>query len=133
ISYKVDDEVMMTMFDVINDHLPVYLTEQDYVTIDSLIAPGVINQTLRRNIQTLTSPAGIAFKNMISNDPVGISFIALRKLRQLQYDENFELYDNAVITKDHKTLLLFITPVYPPNNTGKNAFFLKGLDSLIAL
>src|SRR5690606_27133312 len=66
-------------------------------------------------------------------DPVGISFIALRKLRQLQYDENFELYDNAVITTDHKTLLLFITPVYPPNNTGKNAFFLKGLDSLIAL
>jgi 1-acyl-sn-glycerol-3-phosphate acyltransferase len=132
ISYKVDDEVTMAMFDVINEHLPVYLTEQDYLTIDSLIAPDAIGQTLQRNIQTLTSPAGIAFKNMISNDPVGISFIALKKLQQLQYDENFELYDNAVITKDHKNLLLFITPVYPPNNTGKNAFFLKGLDSLVA-
>lgn len=133
ISYKVDDEVTMAMFNVINEHLPVYLTAQDYAAIDSLIAPGVINQTLRRNIQTLTSPAGIVFKNLISNDPVGISFIALKKLRQLQYDENFELYDNAVITKDHKTLLLFITPAYPPNNTGKNAFFLKELDSLVAL
>ena len=133
INYKVDDELTMGMFDVINEHLPVYLTEQDYVAIDSLITPVIINQTLRRNIQILTSPAGIAFKNMISNDPVGISFIALRKLRQLQYDENFELYDNAVITTDHKNLLFFITPVYPPNNTGKNAFFLKGLDSLITL
>ena len=132
ISYKVDDEVTMAMFDVINEHLPVYLTEQDYLTIDSLITPDVIGQTLQRNIQTLTSPAGIAFKNMISNDPVGISFIALKKLQQLQYDENFELYDNAVITKDHKNLLLFITPVYSPNNTGKNAFFLKGLDSVMA-
>ncbi|HRQ50003.1 MAG TPA: glycerol acyltransferase, partial [Agriterribacter sp.] len=132
ISYKVDDEVTLAMFDVINEHLPVYLTEQDYLAIDSLITPDVINQTLQQNIQTLTSPAGIAFKNMISNDPVGISFIALKKLQQLQYDENFELYDNAVVTRDHKNLLLFITPAYPPNNTGENALFLKGLDSLIA-
>ncbi|HRO47623.1 1-acyl-sn-glycerol-3-phosphate acyltransferase [Agriterribacter sp.] len=131
ISYKVDDEVTMAMFDVINAHLPVYLTENDYHTIDSLTAPDAVKQTLARNIQTLSAPAGLAFKNMISNDPVGISFIALKKLQQLQYDENFELYDNAVITKDHKNLLLFITPQYPPNNTGKNALFLKGLDSLI--
>ena len=27
--------------------------------------------------------------------------------------------------------MLFITPAYPPNNTGKNALLLKGLDSLI--
>ena len=33
---------------------------------------------------------------MISNDPVGISFLGLKKLQQLQYDENFELYDNYV-------------------------------------
>ena len=66
ISYKVDDEVTMAMFDVINEHLPIYLTEQDYLIIDSLITPNVIGQTLQRNIQTLTSPAGIAFKNMIS-------------------------------------------------------------------
>ncbi|HTN08451.1 1-acyl-sn-glycerol-3-phosphate acyltransferase [Agriterribacter sp.] len=131
ISYKVDDEVTMAMFDVINAHLPVYLTENDYHAIDSLIAPDAVKQTLERNIQILSSPAGLAFKNMISNDPVGISFIALKKLQQLQYDENFELYDNAVITKDHKTLLFFITPAYPPNNTGKNALFLEGLDSLV--
>ena len=131
ISYKADDEVTMAMFDVINAHLPVYLTEDDYHTIDSLINPNAVKQTLERNIQTLSSPAGLAFKNMISNDPVGISFIALKKLQQLQYDENFELYDNAVITKDHKNLLFFITPAYPPDNTGKNAVFLEGLDSLI--
>ena len=59
------------------------------------------------------------------------SFIGLKKLQQLQYDENFELYDNYVVTKDHKHLLIFITPAYPPNNTGKNALLLKGIDSII--
>ena len=52
----------------------------------------------------------------------------VKKIQQLQYDENFELYDNYVVAKDQKHLLLFITPAYPPNNTGKNAEMLKLLD-----
>lgn len=131
INYKADDEITLDLFHIISEHLPVYLTENDYAVIDSLIAPETIRHTLQRNISTLSSPAGLAFKNMISNDPAGISFIALRKLQQLQYDENFELYDNAILTKDHKYLLFFITPRFPANNTGRNIEFLKGLDSLI--
>lgn len=133
INYKADDELTLELFDIIYEHLPVYFTENDYHAIDSLIVPETLRQTLERNIRTLSSPAGLAFKNMISNDPAGISFIALKKLQQLQYDENFELYDNAVLTKDHKYLLFFITPRFPPNNTGQNIHFLKGLDSLITI
>jgi poly(A) polymerase Pap1 len=58
---------------------------------------------------------------MLSKDPVGISFIGLKKIQQLQYDDNFELYDSYIITKDQKHLLIFITPAFPSNNTGKNA------------
>ncbi|MFT3750866.1 MAG: 1-acyl-sn-glycerol-3-phosphate acyltransferase [Agriterribacter sp.] len=132
INYRVDDDMTSTLFDVVNEHLPVYFTPQDYQTIDSLIQPGTLKATLEHNLQILTSPAGFALKNIIAGDPSGISFIALKKLQQLQYDENFELYDNYVMTKDQKTLLLFITPAYPPNNTGKNQLFLSGLDSITA-
>ncbi len=131
INYKVDDEVAMNLFGTVSDHLPVYLNDKDYTVIDSLIAPAKIKETLEQNLRTLTSPAGIALKSMISKDPVGISFLGLKKIQQLQYDENFELYDNYIVTKDMKHLMLFITPAYPPNNTGKNALLLKGLDSII--
>ncbi len=103
----------LTMLNMVQDHLPVYLTEKDYGEIDSLIQQDVLKQTLRKNLQTLTSPAGFALKNIIAKDPVGVSFIALKRLQQLQYDENFELYDNCVMTKDQKTLLFFITPAIP--------------------
>lgn len=131
INYKADDGTTLDLFHIINEHLPIYFTENDYSVIDSLIAPETIRHTLERNISILSSPAGLAFKNMISNDPTGISFIALKKLQQLQYDENFDLFDNAVLTKDHKYLLFFITPRFPPNNTGQNIRFLNRLDSLI--
>ncbi|MES2774225.1 MAG: 1-acyl-sn-glycerol-3-phosphate acyltransferase [Bacteroidota bacterium] len=128
---KVDDGLAMELFGTINEHLPIYLDEKDYRSIDSLITPGQLRSTLEQNFRTLTSPAGMALKSMISNDPVGISFLALKKLQQLQYDENFELYDNYVVTKDQKHLLLFIEPAFPPNNTGKNALLLEGLDSVM--
>ncbi|MBC8033326.1 MAG: glycerol acyltransferase, partial [Chitinophagaceae bacterium] len=131
INDKVDDEVALRMFTVIRERLPVYLTEKDYIAIDSLIAPGTVKTSLQQNFRTLTSPSGMILKEMISNDPVGISFIGLKKLQQLQYDENFELYNNYVVTRDHKTLLLFITPAFPPSNTGENKILLNGLDSII--
>jgi uncharacterized protein len=130
INDKVDDSFTTDLFSTITDHLPVYLDEQDYKTIDTLITPEKIKETLARDFRTLASPAGIAMKNMISNDPVGISFLGLKKMQQLQYDDNYELYDNYIVTKDHKHLLLFITPAYPPNNTGKNEKLLNGIDAV---
>jgi len=130
-AFKVDGEVVLNLFETISDRLPIYLTDGDYGTIDSLIKPETVKTTLQNDVRTLSSPAGIAQKKMISNDPVGISFIGLKKLEQLQYDKSFELYDDYVVTADHKNLMMFITPMYPPNNTGKNAFFLQGLDSIL--
>ncbi len=130
INDRVDDSFTMDLFNTISSHLPVYLDERDYRSIDTLIMPEKIKETLERDFRMLTSPAGIALKNMISDDPVGISYLGLKKMQQLQYDDNFELYDNYVVTKDHKHLLLFITPAYPPDNTGKNASLLNGIDAI---
>ncbi len=131
INYKVDDDLTLELFGTINEYLPVFLEEKDYRQIDSLITPARVKETLEQNLRTLSSPAGFGLKDMISKDPVGISFLGLKKLQQLQYDENFELYDNYILTKDRKHLMLFITPAFPPANTGKNALLLQGLDSII--
>src|SRR5688572_12044069 len=131
INYKVEDSLALGLFATVKDHLPIYLAEEDYASIDSLIDPGKIKETVQQNFRTLTSPAGFALKNMISDDPVGISFLAFRKLQQLQYDENFELYDGYILTKDQRHLLFFIQPAFPPNNTGKNALLIDGIDNIV--
>ncbi len=132
IHYKVDDDFTMELFQTIQDHLPVFLSEKDFSTIDTLTGTAKIKPALEQDIRLLSSPSGVALKSIIANDPVGISFIALKKLQQLQYDDNFELYDNYIVTKDHRHLLLFVTPVYPAGNTGKNIGMFQQLDSSIA-
>ncbi len=127
---RANDSLVLQMFGSINEHLPIYLDEKDYAAIDTLTEPATLQKTLQNNIRTLGSPAGIALKSMIVKDPVGISFLGLKKLQRLQYDDNFELYDSYVVTKNQQHLMLFITPAYPPNNTGKNQTLLQGIDTI---
>ncbi|MBK6989171.1 MAG: hypothetical protein IPH33_13675 [Bacteroidetes bacterium] len=127
INYKVDDQQVLDIMNVISEHLPLYLDEKDYKSIDSLINPKQIEKTLEQDYRTLSTPVGIGLKKMISKDPVGITFIALNKLKQIQYDENFELYDNCILTKDQKYLILIIDPVYRPADTKRIIYFCKAL------
>jgi 1-acyl-sn-glycerol-3-phosphate acyltransferase len=122
---KVEDSTVMNMMQVIQDHLPLFLEADDYRTIDSLIAPERLQQTLQSNYHTLISPAGLVLKKVIQADPVGMSWIGIRKMQQLQLDEQYALYDGYIMTKDQRHLLMFITPAYPPNATGKNTRFLQ--------
>jgi 1-acyl-sn-glycerol-3-phosphate acyltransferase len=128
---QAEDGTILDLMQVIQDHLPVFLEESDYHSIDSLIAPTQLQQTLENNYRTIISPAGLVLKKMIQADPVGISWLGIKKLQQLQYDEQFELYDGYILTKDHRHLMVFITPANPPTATKINAVFLQGLDSII--
>lgn len=129
IQAQVEDAAVLDLMQVIQDHLPVFLEVKDYKTIDSLIMPERLQQTLESNYRTLISPTGLVVKKVISADPVGMSWLGIKKLQHLQYDEQFELYDGFIMTRDHRHLMMFITPAYPPGATGKNAVFLKKLQA----
>lgn len=129
---QTDDGMMMGFLQTVQANLPVFLEEKDYKTLDSLTMPERLQQTMQSNYNTLISPAGLVFKQMIQADPVGISWLGVKKLERLQVDDQFELYEGYVMSKDHRNLILFITPAHPPNETGKNKIFLNGLDDLIS-
>jgi uncharacterized protein len=129
---KIDDAGMLEILNSVQSNLPIYLTDEDYQHLDSLALPEVAQKILLQNYKQLISPSGMVMKNVIVKDPLGISFPVLKRLQHLQYDENFELYENYILTKDHRHLLFFIEPVYPANETRRNAQFQKELNELIA-
>ncbi len=131
ITSRVDDEKILDVFAAVHEYLPVFLTDNDYTKLDSLTRPGNVRQILEESYRQLISPAGFAFKKIIVKDPLGFSFLALKKLQQLQYDENFELYDNYIVTRDHRHLIFFIQPTFPPSETGNNSVFISGLNTIV--
>jgi uncharacterized protein len=132
IQSEVDDSQLLEVVQSIQSSLPIFLEESDYAEIDSLITPANIKARLAANYRQLISPSGIVTKNIIVNDPLGISFIVLKKLQNLQFDQNVEVYQNYLISKDHRHLLFFIESKYKSGETGKNTELLEKLDEVVA-
>lgn len=131
LSTQIDDDKVLNLFTTIYEHLPIFLEDEDYTKLDSIRRPDNAARVLETNYRQLISPAGVVVKKIIVKDPLGFSFLALSKLKQLQYDENFELYDGYVVTKDHRHLVFFVTPTYPPSDTWHNSRFVDQLNGLI--
>lgn len=127
---QVEDATVMNLMQLIQQNLPLFLEEKDYARINELTRPDTLQKSLVYDYNTLISPTGLVLKRMIQSDPVGISWIGVKKLQQLQADDQFELYDNFIMTKDHRHLMIFITPANPPTATKVNTRFLAGLDHL---
>ncbi len=130
IRYRIDESFTYQLFETIQQHLPVFLNEADYEKIDTLLQPGEITRSVSRAGSILSIPSTTPIKNVVLNDPSGISFIALKKLQRLQYEDNITLHGNHFLTKDKKTLLFFITPAFEAGNTGKNQQFFSLVDAI---
>ena len=131
ITGKLNDSAMSKVMDIFYTNLPIFLSKSDYVKIDSLIAEKSIKYSLEKNYRTLLSPSGFVLKKFIKRDPVGISAIVFDKLKQLQFDTTYEIYDGYIFTKGRKNLLLFMNPVFSSNKTSENTLFFEQLDKLI--
>src|SRR6185369_10290693 len=85
ITSRVDEEKVFKMINTVHDHLPVFLDDQDYIQLDSLLKPKNTRRTILENYNQLVSPVGVGIKKIIIQDPLGFSFLALRKLSGIQY------------------------------------------------
>jgi len=128
---KVNDSLFPELMTIVANHLPIFLEPADYSLMDSLKSPEKIKEALSRDKQTLISHSGMFVKDWISRDPLGIANPAFKKIRQIQYDENFDLYEGHIVSRDGRYMLVFINPLFPADNTGMNSELLKGMDGLI--
>lgn len=127
---KVNDDDLLRTMGFVYENLPLFLDKEDYKTIVGKLQNDSIFAITEANYRTLISPSGIVSKDMILKDPLGLSFIALKKLRQLGVTDDFFLKDGFLVSKDEKNILLFITPKFSSSETAENAKFADQLYSL---
>ena len=131
VNAKVSDEMMYSLYNTFLNNLPLFLESTDYITLDHLITPEKLDTTLQKNYRHLLSPASLVMKKNILQDPIGITPYALKRMQRLQLDDQFELDQGYIFTKDKKHLLFFIVPAMKSNETEKNTKFLTALDSIM--
>jgi 1-acyl-sn-glycerol-3-phosphate acyltransferase len=99
--------------------------------LDTLLQPDKIKSTLEANRRILLSPASVVYKQMVAQDPAAISRLVWAKLRQLQFDPNYEPYNGYIFSKNQQRLTFFVKPKYKASETGKNSHFFDQLNKLV--
>ncbi|RAR71541.1 1-acyl-sn-glycerol-3-phosphate acyltransferase [Flavobacterium aciduliphilum] len=127
---KLDEKNIQETFGFVYENLPLFLDKNDYDAIKKKINNDSIAKIVETDYKSLIAPTGIVSKDFILKDPLGISFIALKKMQQLSVGDDFELQNGFVLTKDKKKLLLFLTPKMAANETDKNTFFIEKLNQI---
>ncbi len=127
---KIEEENIQETFDFVYANLPLFLDQKDYAIIESKLHKDSIKASVARSYKSIISPTGLVSKDFILQDPLGISFIALKKMQQLSVGDDFEFHNGFVLTKNKQNLLLFVTPKLETNETDKNTKFIKDLEQI---
>ncbi|WP_018345145.1 MMPL family transporter [Cytophaga aurantiaca] len=128
IRYRIDEERMSGIYDLIYSNLPIYLTAQDYKRIDSITTDTAVKKIIEQDYHKLISPASVVLKQYVLKDPLSISSSAFSKLQGMQAEDNYTLHNGYIFRKDKKTLVVFLTPLYPGSNTEVNGVLIDGID-----
>ncbi len=127
---KVNDNEISETFDFVNQNLPLFLNENDYKEIERKLQKDSIAKQVENNYIALVSPTSLVTKDFIKKDPLGITFLGIKKLNALNISKDFKLEDNYIVTKDGKNLLLFIDPKNKSNDTKNNEAFITQLNEI---
>ncbi len=119
---RLDEDRIAETVDFVYNHLPLFLSEQDYRALDRKIQDSV-GAVVEGNFKSLVSPSGLVTRDLILQDPLGMSFLGLRKLQQLNLGDEFTLENGYIFTRDKQKLLLFLTPRLPSTETDRNTAF----------
>ncbi|MEG0517935.1 MAG: methyltransferase domain-containing protein [Bacteroidales bacterium] len=107
---RIDDGVMEKMSQYIYNNLPLFLTGEDYIRLDSLTTPKGIESAMERNYNNLLSAAGGFMDEYIYTDPLGISAPLFAGLQDMGNGINYKIIDSYLFSKDSSTLFMFLQP-----------------------
>ena len=112
--------------------LPYLLEPADYQRMDSLLQqPDFIPSRLREVKERLLMPMGMGsmVENEITHDPLGLFSPVVSLMRDTTMLSRFDIYDDCLLTSDHRCALILITSPYGGSETASNEHLLEVLQS----
>ena len=113
-------------------HIPYFLTEEDYVRIDSLLAiDDIVAQSMANNKRILQMPVSSFMHRSIGDDPLALFAPIVSSLQQFQpIVAGFSSFDGYMLTEDEQMAFAFLQTPYGANETQKNTHLIDQLNSV---
>jgi 1-acyl-sn-glycerol-3-phosphate acyltransferase len=125
---QVDDEEVSSVMAFVLDNLPYFLSEADYLRMDSLITPEHISSQLAADRQLLASPVPM-MRPMIQGDPLFFSSEVLQALSDFKMDDSYQTGNDHIFNKEGTEAQVIVTSNYPLSETKSNGQLVKLIDN----
>ncbi len=125
-----NEDLFQESFRFVYENLPIYLNEADYKTIEYKLNNDSLSKQIQQNYETLLGGNASFMKDVVVDDPLQLSFLALKKLQQFQGNGDYKFQDGFLFTQDEEKIVLFINPKYGGSETQHNAVFVEKLNAL---
>ena len=127
-----DLESLSETMDIVYANAPLFLSEDDYRRMDSLLAlPNFMDEKLEDDLNALMLPTGSLISENISRDPLGFFTPLMEELQQTQSQMHFEIYDGYIFTPDMTKAIVMLSSPFGSSETKKNAQLITLLDKSI--
>ena len=129
---QIDTEKMTETLSFIYQHIPYFLTDEDYCRFDSLLEdPGFIPSQVSNDKQMMMLPATSLLSDNLQCDPLNFFTPVVAKL-QKSSSLNYENYEGYIFTPDMKKAIIMLDSPYGASETDGNAHLYSLLSSCAA-
>lgn len=125
---RVDLEEMSELTDFIYSNIPYFLTEADYLRMDSLLSQPdeYIPRQLLQDKQMLLFPTGGILADNIQRDPLNIFTPVVAQLQRTGSNQmKYEMYDGCIFSPDMQRAIVIISSPFGASETENNAKLLE--------
>ena len=133
LTVRFDMEAITEVTDFVYENIPYFLSAEDYVRIDSLLAcPGYIDKRLDADKRMLLFPSGSFAASAVMRDPLGLFTPVLERLQAEMPQSGMEIYDGYVFTPDMSRAIAMLTSPFGNSETRYNSRLLSLINDALS-
>lgn len=118
---RVDEAQLFDLMDFIWKNYPYFLTHEDYLRMDSLLAvPGYVAQQLENNKRLLMLPAGGFMTQNLIYDPLQLFSPVIQQLQSLKISDQYQLIDGCIFNREANRGMVFFSSPYGISESKQN-------------
>jgi predicted RND superfamily exporter protein len=131
IFYQVEEEVIQEGIEFLYDNTPVFFDKSLYPQLDSLLDKKQIERQMSENYNIVTSTAGMAYKEIIAQDPIGLRNIFISQFGNFGLGGNYVLYNEHIFTSDTTVAVAFLSPNFKTLDSKLSTQFVEILQQAV--
>lgn len=131
---KVDEGLVFDAIDFMRQNQPLFLTDDDYKRMDSLLAGPDYVATCMQNIKRMLAfPTASFVIEGVQADPLNLYSPALQQLTALNATEGYSVEDEYLFNEAGDKAFAFLTSPFSGSDTKNNAILVNLIDNVINL